>query len=334
VRFQPGQRLAFSAGAAQAPVLYYLEQGTVELQWEAALPVALSAVFTTALQRLPAGRATPPPPPEEDAHSYLDSADSLAFNAPQVRNMAPLRSLNRRHAAAEAAAAVARSGGGGSGSGAGPAASPAALARADSLAATLRQATARAEALMANATGGSLDNLLLSQRAAAQYVGALSLLDPHYFADRWRAAAVARSEVRAVRLTREGLDLFLAQNPLAQVHLRASMAKARAEITKLEALERVAEAHRRKRPEAAAAGAAGAARPLAAGGAQGARALEVVAGAVAGAAAAAADGVQQAGATAQTATLDMFALVSRLRAAAGAAIKDSFLPVPASYTRT
>jgi len=111
----------------------------------------------------------------------------------------------------------------------------------------LQQATARAEALMTNAAGGSLDNLLLSNLGASQFLGVLNMLDPAFYADRWRAIAVAASEVIVIKMTREGLDTFLGQNPLAQVHLRASMARARAEITKLESLERIANVQRRRR---------------------------------------------------------------------------------------
>lgn len=108
------------------------------------------------------------------------------------------------------------------------------------------------------------------------------MLDPRFFQGRWKATAVAKTTVVVVHMTREGLEAFLQQNPLAQVHLRASMARARAEIVKLEALEKIAAAHqaqlqrkaRRRRarlpplaaggapaagPAAAAAGAAGAA---------------------------------------------------------------------------
>jgi hypothetical protein len=66
------------------------------------------------------------------------------------------------------------------------------------------------------------------------------MLDPRMFMGRWKATAVARTHVVAMHMTREGLELFLQQNPLAQVHLRASMAKARAEVVKLEALEKIA----------------------------------------------------------------------------------------------
>lgn len=68
----------------------------------------------------------------------------------------------------------------------------------------------------------------------------LAMLDPRMFMGRWKATAVARTHVVALHMTREGLELFLQQNPLAQVHLRASMAKARAEVVKLEALEKIA----------------------------------------------------------------------------------------------
>lgn len=60
---------------------------------------------------------------------------------------------------------------------------------------------------------------------------------------RWKATAVAKTRVVVAHMTREGLEQFLQANPLAQVHLRASMSRARAEIVKLEALEKIAAAH-------------------------------------------------------------------------------------------
>jgi hypothetical protein len=72
------------------------------------------------------------------------------------------------------------------------------------------------------------------------------MLDARIFMGRWKATAVALTHVVAMHMNREGLELFLQQNPLAQVHLRASMAKARAEVVKLEALEKIAVAHQRQ----------------------------------------------------------------------------------------
>jgi hypothetical protein len=95
--------------------------------------------------------------------------------------------------------------------------------------------------------GGSVDNLLITFRSATQFVGALTMLDPNFFGNRWRAKAVARTAVEVVRMNRQGLDTFLTMNPLSQVHLRASMARARAEITKLEALEKIAEKQYKRR---------------------------------------------------------------------------------------
>ena len=244
--YRTGQKLAFYNGHSQGNTIYYIESGTVELRWEATLPVPLTSVLSTMnnnqQHNLSADQQRPSMSSSADnslgrtstsggGGKYLSQADSLAFSSPHVRNLARTRGHGGR------------SGSTGSGS-TGPHSS---MERADTMTLTLQQARQRAEALMMNAAGGSLDYLLLSERGAAQYLGALSMLDPDFFADRWKASAVAQTEVVAIRMTREGLDHFLAQNPLAQVHLRASMARGRAEITKLEALERIAEAHRRTR---------------------------------------------------------------------------------------
>ena len=74
----------------------------------------------------------------------------------------------------------------------------------------------------------------------------LAMLDPAVFMARWKATAIAKTDLVVLQMTREGLELFLQQNPLAQVHLRASMAKARAELVKLEALEKISVAHQQQ----------------------------------------------------------------------------------------
>lgn len=45
----------------------------------------------------------------------------------------------------------------------------------------------------------------------------LALLDPRFFQGRWKATAVAKTHVVVLAMTREGLEMFLQQNPLAQV---------------------------------------------------------------------------------------------------------------------
>lgn len=45
----------------------------------------------------------------------------------------------------------------------------------------------------------------------------LAMLDPRFFQGRWKATAVAKTHVVVLHMTREGLERFLQQNPLAQV---------------------------------------------------------------------------------------------------------------------
>lgn len=117
------------------------------------------------------------------------------------------------------------------------------IERSSTLAATVHHAMQRAEALLTSAKAGSVDHLLVAERTAGEFLGSLAMLDPRFFQGRWKATAVARTHVVVLAMTREGLEMFLQQNPLAQVHLRASMARARAEVVKLEALEKIAQAH-------------------------------------------------------------------------------------------
>ena len=46
------------------------------------------------------------------------------------------------------------------------------------------------------------------------------MLDPRFFQGRWKATAVAKTHTVVLHMTREGLELLLQQNPLAQVRGR------------------------------------------------------------------------------------------------------------------
>ncbi len=242
--YRPGQKLHFqmsSHNQSCTNTVYYIESGMVELRWEASLAVPLTRLLSTMqhpshkfsgsasttsstlnvntsnLSDKSSGR------PNSANASYMNRIDSVALATNKVTTLRPGSAGGSNNS---------RDNG---------------LDRSETMANTLQQASERAVALMVNATGGSLDNLLLSHRGASQFVGALSMLDPDYFADRWKATAIAQTELVVIQMTRAGLDDFLSQNPLAQVHLRASMARGQAEVTKLEALERIADAHRKKR---------------------------------------------------------------------------------------
>jgi hypothetical protein len=244
--YKPGQKLIFVSGHNHSNTVYYIESGMVELRWEATLAVPLTRVLSTmqhpsrkfstttsnasTTSNSTGGGSGGPNysrPNSSGKESYMNRIDSVALAVNKVTTLPSGRPGSAGSNATNNSGAV--------------------MDRSETMANTLQQAAERAEALMVNATGGSLDNLLLSHRGASQFVGALSMLDPEFFADRWKACAVAQTDLVVIQMTRAGLDTFLSQNPLAQVHLRASMARGQAEITKLEALERIADAHRRKR---------------------------------------------------------------------------------------
>jgi serine/threonine protein kinase len=245
--YRPGQKLQFQMSTHNqncTNTVYYIESGMIELRWEASLAVPLTRVLST--MQHPSrkystatsnnsnasggsgGSVPTTSRPTSANESYMNRIDSVALAANKVTTLRPASAGSSNNSRDN----------GGPTSG---------MDRSETMANTLQQAAERAEALMVNATGGSLDNLLLSHRGASQFVGALSMLDPDYFADRWKASAIAQTELVVIQMTRAGLDDFLSQNPLAQVHLRASMARGQAEITKLEALERIADAQRKKR---------------------------------------------------------------------------------------
>ena len=207
-----------------------------------------------------------------------------------------------------------------------------------------------------------------------------------HFLGRWKATCSARTPVRVLRMTREGLDLFLQQHPLAQVrwlgrgraracwlagttfsiglrcaqvHMRASMARGRSEILRLEALEKIASATGQSRRDALGKGkrrtpttrmrpvsraavaaadsvstAAGTALDTVAGGVT--TAVGTVADGVTTAVGTVADGVQLVAGGVSTATLELFALVSKLRDGLGEgaqpAARPSNIPKPPKRT--
>lgn len=247
-----GQRLECFSGEANQNVVYYIESGTCELHWEAVLPVKLTTVFSEAFQNIPKAdniesiarvSSKKRLPASGERSGSLDSRsssekmrqyDSIAISARHVADlsqMLPRRDQGNRSVLTKGTETSIDNGN--------------EEGQKNLIEKSLQRAVHRAETLLANAVGGSLDNLLISERCAGQYVGALSMLDPHSMASRWRQYAIASTDCTLIRMTREGLDLFLSQNPLAQVYLRASMALGRYEIVKLEVLERIAHAQLR-----------------------------------------------------------------------------------------
>jgi len=251
--YRPGQKLHFQmANQSKSNTVYYIESGMVELRWEATLAVPLTRVLSTIQHprhkyTTAAGNTSASTSPTTSI-TTASGGGSGNFGGTKNRASNFAKDMGRIDSVALAANKVTTLRPGSAGEGNTTEDGPTSeIDRSETMANTLQQAAERAEALMINATGGSLDNLLLSHRGACQFVGALPMLNPDYYADRWTTTVIAQTDLVVIRMNRAGLDDFLAQNPLAQVHLRAAMARGQAEITKLEALERIAEAHRRKR---------------------------------------------------------------------------------------
>eukprot|EP00890_Picochlorum_soloecismus_P005639 jgi/Picsp_1/6076/NSC_03430-R1_serine threonine protein kinase 3 len=231
--YGPGEKIAFLRG--DADFVYYIDRGTVQLNWEADLPVSLEEVFGNVVYNIIPSHGS----------TTLEHLDSTAFAEPSVTNLS-LRSRSNfelknypvlRTVEKSAASFFSMIG------------TKAPLSEEgshdDSVAASATQILQRAEEMVKNAVDGSLDNLLVSMRQESQFIGALSMLDPAYFGGKWCSVAIAKDEVTIIKMDREGLDRFLVQNPLSQVHLRASMATTASEIMKLETLEKIALAKRK-----------------------------------------------------------------------------------------
>ena len=103
----------------------------------------------------------------------------------------------------------------------------------------------QSEMAMRGASKGKLGDLLTATRSEGQFIGALSLLNPEYFQNKWRFSAVATTDVVIIKMTRDALQRFLMVHPLSQVTLRASMSHTVSELVKLEMYERISLARRR-----------------------------------------------------------------------------------------
>ncbi|KAL4436590.1 hypothetical protein ABPG75_003729 [Micractinium tetrahymenae] len=282
--FRPGERLGMASATNQQHSCFYIEQGVVEVRYEADVPITLSSVLSAATNLFrrntgAAAAATPPPAAAAPAAAPV-AAGSADATSPAAEPASPHAAGAGVLAAAQQQQGKAPQGvpstpGSPSAGAAAAAAAPSTplspedkadssvhgshvfdlgvsaelqqqgsqlMQRSHSLAETVAQATLRAKALLASARakGGSLDHLLVSERTTREFLGSLAMLDPHFLMGRWKASSVARTHVVALHMTREGLEAFLQQHPLAQVHLRASMARSRAEVVKLEALEKIA----------------------------------------------------------------------------------------------
>ncbi|GAB4817522.1 hypothetical protein N2152v2_004568 [Parachlorella kessleri] len=331
--FAPGDLVGSYLGGS-APILAYIESGTlmrgggiVEINYQADLPVSLSTMAALATGLMPATSAGKSSAsgssaagqnltPEDMTNLLLemdDKLDSVAYGSHLVDVAAAIADRSSMGVAIEREPS---------------------LQRAQTLMRTVKQATDRAEQLLQNArVGSSIDGLLVSQRGPNEFLGALVALDPDFIAGRWKMHCVARTQVQVVVMTMEGLGTFLQHNPLAQVHLRAGLARSRSEVVRLEALEKLAGARehrearrkqalaeaaaRRADAQAAAASSSGRSRPSRASSASGLPGAVVLgAASLAGsglAAAGAAAGGLAGGVAAGVASLDVFGLVSRLR---------------------
>jgi [calcium/calmodulin-dependent protein kinase] kinase len=106
----------------------------------------------------------------------------------------------------------------------------------------------RSEEAMNSISKGAVGDLLCSVRHEGSFVGALNLLDPEYFQNKWKFSAVALTDVTIIKMTKEALGTFLMVHPLSQVMLRASMSLTVSELVKLEIYERVSLARRKMSP--------------------------------------------------------------------------------------
>ncbi|KAL4443668.1 hypothetical protein ABPG75_011405 [Micractinium tetrahymenae] len=135
---------------------------------------------------------------------------------------------------------------------------PECLDASPSLKVTVEKVLARAQQILDSAADSSELNMLAGLRGPNDFIGVQYLLDPtqhHGLAERWRPVLVARTEVQGVLLTRPAVELVLKHYPLAQVYLRITLSKGRAELLQLETLENIASCMRPSKGTAASRGA-------------------------------------------------------------------------------
>jgi CRP-like cAMP-binding protein len=210
---------------------YFIDEGHVQINYCADLPVSLDEVFQNAVYSVI----------QSHVSGNLEQADSISYSE-HVANLAISQDSKSIWDYIEDRAASIFPGSVGS---PGVASKRKLHARSDPRLQPIAQVLETAEEIVQNSVGGNVGNLLQSTRRKGQFVGAVSMLNPQFYGSKWFANMTAIDDVIVIRMSKSALDRFLVEHPMSQIHLRASMATTVSELLKLEALEKIAMARRK-----------------------------------------------------------------------------------------
>ncbi|KAI8109697.1 hypothetical protein M9434_000976 [Picochlorum sp. BPE23] len=210
---------------------YFIDEGHVQINYCADLPVSLDEVFQNAVYSVI----------QSHVSGNLEQADSISYSE-HVANLAISQNSKSIWDYIEDRAASIFPGSVGS---PGVASKRKLHAQSDPRLQPIAQVLETAEEIVQNSVGGNVGNLLQSTRRKGQFVGAVSMLNPQFYGSKWFANMTAIDDVIVIRMSKSALDRFLVENPMSQIHLRASMATTVSELVKLEALEKIAMARRK-----------------------------------------------------------------------------------------
>ena len=210
---------------------YFIDEGHVQINYSADLPVSLDEVFQNAMYNVI----------QSQVSVNLEHADSISYSE-HVANLAISQNSKSIWDYIEGRAASIFPG---SADSSFTTSKHKLHAKSDPRLQPIAQVLETAEEIVQNSVGGKVGNLLQSTRKKGQFLGAVSMLNPHFYGSKWFANLTAMDNVIVIQMSKTALDRFLVENPMSQIYLRASMATTVSELVKLEALEKIAMARRK-----------------------------------------------------------------------------------------
>ncbi len=244
MRFEAGEFID-GFGFDNQQYAYYIDSGEVDIRYMADLPVPLDEIVGVCLEDVIVSHFSADLT-HADSVCYTENASNFVFKErtrdsssrfPSIPPLQVLQSMFENMIQGRAASIGGRISAKG-------AAEDVSHHSADISVHTFVEHSERAMSL---APGGNLGDLLTSTRGEGQFIGALSLLHPDYFQNKWTFSAVATTDLAVIKMNKDVLQKFLIVHPLSQISLRASMSRTVSDLVKLEMYERISLARRKLR---------------------------------------------------------------------------------------
>lgn len=219
---------------------YYIDSGEMDIRYMADLPVPLDEIVGVCLEDVIVSHFSADLT-HADSVCYTENASKFVFkeqtreSSSRFASIPPLQVLQTMFETMIQGRAASTSNG---------AAEDASRLSADT---SVHKFVEHSEREMGMAQGGNIGDLLISARGEGQFIGALSLLHPDYFQNKWTFSAVATTDVTVIKMNKDALQKFLIVHPLSQISLRASMSRTVSDLVKLEMYERISLARRKLR---------------------------------------------------------------------------------------